>query len=196
MVRRRQRLFRFAVDTFIDLLQQVSGRKRIDYRCSVADLQSWDIFMDEYGISVGEDFIRKFILFGIQSWFNKSCEVDYSRQIRFNWVIGRNAIERWRKLGQETNMEIVQSCLKKDYDIKPREIRSEMADVVVILRKSEEAYKSEFHNTNKGFMWCTANTTLYFHKSPLCATCKFKTECKKLLKQEYPLIYKRRGYGE
>lgn len=196
MVRRRQRLFRFAVDTFIDLLQQVSGRRRIDYRCSVSDLRSWDIFIDEYGVSVGEDFIRKFVLYGIQSWFNKGSDIDYSKMIRFNWVIGRDAIERWRKLGQETNMEIVRNCLKKDYDIKPTRMHSDIPAVVVTLRKSEERFKAEFHNENRGMMWCVANTTLYFHRSPLCATCKFKVECKKLLKQEYPLIYKRRGYGE
>ena len=105
MVRRRQKLFRYAVDLFVDLVAQVSGRRRVDYQCNVNDLRSWDIFMDEYGVSVGEDFIREFILYGIQSWFNDSSNIDYGYMIRFNWCVGRKAINRWKKCGMKNNVK-------------------------------------------------------------------------------------------
>lgn len=188
-------MFHYAVDTFIDLLQQVTKRRRIDYKCNVNDKVSFDIFLYEFGVGIGEDFIRKFILYGIQSWFNSGSEIDNSYSIRFSWVIGGNAIKRWRKLGMEKNMSIVRSCLKKRYKIKIK-FNSNMKNIVLSVRDAEEKFKSEFHNTKRGFLWCVANTTLYYHKSSYCATCTFKQKCKEMLKENYITIYKARGYDK
>ena len=46
----------------------------------------------------------------------------------------------------------------------------------------------------KGFVFCVGNTTMYNHKSALCGTCKNITKCKEVLKQEYPKVFKIRGY--
>ena len=34
------------------------------------------------------------------------------------------------------------------------------------------------------------------HRSPLCASCEYKEECKDILKDNYPKIYKLRGYDD
>lgn len=195
MVRRRQRLFRYAVDTFIELLQQVTKRK-VNYKCNDADTSCWDNFMDTFSDRIGEEFIRKFAEYGIQSWFNSGCKRDYSRDIRFNWVFGKTAISRWKKYDISTNVYITRIGLKKEHKINVLKRKSNLSKIVSNVRPFEEKFKAEYHNTNRGFMWCVANTTLYFHKSSKCATCVFKNECKELLKQEYPKIYKKRGYGE
>lgn len=195
MVRKRQRLFRYAVDTFIELLQQVTKR-RVNYRCTDADVQSWNIFMDYYGDSIGEEFVRKFIQYGIQSWFNSGSEKDYSRAIRFTWVVGRAAIDRWKKYDIDTNVYLTRIGLKKDHNINVVKKQTSISKFIGTLRPVEEKFKADYHNTNRGYLWCVANTTLYFHKSSYCARCVFKKECKELLKQEYPKIYVKRGYGE
>lgn len=195
MVRKRQRLFRYAVDTFVELLEQVTKRK-VNYRCNNGDTACWDNFMDTFSDRIGEEFVRKFAEYGIQSWFNSGAKKDYSREIRFNWVFGKSAIERWNKYDIATNVYITRIGLKTDHKINVLKRKTTLPELLLSIRPAEEKFKAEYHNTKRGLLWCVANTTLYFHKSPKCATCKFKTECKEILKQEYPKIYVKRGYGE
>lgn len=193
--RKRQKLFRYAVDTFIELLQQVTGRK-VNYKCNNSDTACWDNFMDTFTDQIGEDFIKKFVEYGFQSWFNSGSKKDYSREIRFNWVFGKSAIERWGKCDVSTNVFLTRIGLKKEYKINLTKKKTEISKLVVSVRLVEEKFKSDYHNTKRGLLWCIANTTLYFHKSAQCATCDFKQECKELLKQEFPKIYVKRGYGK
>lgn len=195
VVRRRQRLFRYAVDLFIELLEQVTKRK-VNYKCNNADTACWENFMDTFSDFIGEDFIRRFAEYGIQSWFNSGSKKDYSREVRFNWVFGKAAIERWKKLDAATNEWIVRKGLKTTYSVNVTKKRTEIGRIVSSVRPAEEKLKGMFHNSKRGFLWCIANTTLYFHKSPLCATCDYKAECKELLKTEYEKIYIKRGYGK
>lgn len=195
LVRKRQQLFRYAVDKFIEILEQVTNR-RVNYKCNAQDTQSWENFMNTFTDSIGEEFVRNFLQYGIQSWFNDGTEKDYSRQVRFSWIFGKAAIERWKKNDIKTNIFITRKGLKQRYDIKLIENKSDIPTVVNSLRAVEENFKSEYHNARRGFAWCIANTTLYFHKSSKCVTCKFKEECKGILKNEYPKIYNQRGYGE
>ena len=99
--RKKQRLFRFAVDLFIELLKQVTKRQNVPYRCNNADVVAWNTFVDTFG-EVGEEFVRKFVEYGIQSWFNSGAERDYSRSVRFSWIVGGAAIKRWNALNAET----------------------------------------------------------------------------------------------
>ena len=195
VVRRRQRLFRYAVDTFVELLEQVTKRK-VNYKCNNSDTACWNNFMDTFSDLIGEEFVRKFAEYGIQSWFNSGAKKDYSREIRFNWVFGKTAIARWKKYDIDTNVYITRIGLKKDHKINVIKKKTEIPALISTIRPAEEKFKAAYHNTNRGFLWCIANTTLYFHKSSKCATCKFKNECKELLKKEYPKIYVKRGYGE
>lgn len=192
--RKRQRLFRYAVDTFIDLLEQVTSR-RVDYTCNKADVGCWDNFVDTFGDHIGEEFVRTFTLYGIQSWFNDGTEKDYSRSVRFSWIFGKKAIKRWYAFDIKTNVHITQIGIKKNHSIRAVPLDNEVGEMVDDIRRSEENFKAEFHNTNRGFLWCIANTTLYHHKSSNCVTCKFKNKCKEILKQEYKKVYIKRGYG-
>ena len=192
--RKKQRLFRFSVDLFIELLEQVTKRK-VNYRCNDADVSSWNKFTETYGDGIGEEFLRKYIEYGVQSWFNSGSERDYSRAVRFSWIVGSAAIKRWNALNAETRTFVVRSSLKTEHKINTLKHRSQLSELLTKVRPSEEKFKSEFHNTNRGLLWCVANTTLYFHRSSQCVTCSFKEQCKDILKKEYPKIYKARGYG-
>lgn len=192
--RKKQRLFRFSVDLFIELLEQVTKRK-VNYRCNDADVSSWNKFIETYGDGIGEEFLRKYIEYGIQSWFNSGSERDYSRAVRFSWIVGSAAIKRWNALNAETRTFVVRSSLKTEHKINTLKHRSQLSELLTKVRPSEEKFKAEFHNTNRGLLWCVANTTLYFHRSSQCVTCSFKEQCKDILKREYPKIYKARGYG-
>ena len=191
--RKKHRLFRFAVDLFIDLLQQVTKR-RVNYRCNNADTASWNNFVNTFGDNIGEEFVRKFTEYGIQSWFNDGTERDYSKAVRFSWIFGSAAIKRWNALDADARTWVVRSSLKKKYKINTIKRSSSVSELIIKLRPVEENFKAEFHNTNRGLLWCIANTSLYYHRSSYCATCKFKENCKEILKKEYPKTYKARGY--
>ena len=192
---KKQQLFRFSVDLFIDLLEQTTKRKKIPYRCNNADTSAWNNFVHIYGASIGEDFIRKFIEFGIQSWFNDGSNRDYSHSVRFSWIIGKESIRRYNLLSRDACDWVVRKGLKTNHKIDTNHCRVDLS-CCLQLRETEETFKNEFHNTMRGAAWCIANTTLYYHKSSNCATCIFKTQCKDTLKTEYPKIYILRGYGK
>ena len=192
--RKKGRLFRFAVDLFCSTLKQVTKRD-FEYRCNKADIQSWDTFCETYGERIGENFIRDFNDYGFQTWFNDTCRKDYSKSIHFNWIYGKKGIQRYNKVSASARKYYVRKELKTNYKVHTGKCDND-ATIFNTIRESEERFKEEYHNTQRGLLWCVANTTLYFHKSVHCTTCQFKDDCKLTLKQTMPRIYKLRGYGE
>lgn len=196
VVHKRKRLFRYAVNIFIELLEQVTKTKKNNVRCNDADVASFETFMDTFGDNVGEEFIRKFTEYGMQSWFNDGSERDYSKAVRFSWIFGKKAIERWNKCSIETNVFITRKGLKTRHKINVVRRESSLSKLLVTVRPAEEKSKGLYLNTKRGLVWCVANTTLYFHKSSACAMCENKIDCKDILKREYPKVYKTRGYHD
>ena len=193
MVQKRQ-LFRYAVDTFVSLLENITKRKNVNYKCNNSDISAWNNFLTVFGENIGENFINDFIEFGFQSWFNSRSEKNYSHDIRFSWLFGKPAIKRWKKNSPSTNKFFVRSELKKSHKINLTKKTSEATKLLLTIRPIEEQFKSEYYNTQRGFLWCIANTTLYFHKSSWCVNCNMKKNCKDILKNEYSKVYKLRGY--
>lgn len=191
---KNRELFKYAVDEFVELLQQVTARK-IEYRCNDADVRAWVTFEREFGERVEREFIYRFTQYGIHSWFNESGKRDYSRSVRFSWIFGGQAIRRFKMLPEETTTWIVRKGLKSKYKIQRRHATA-LRQVVLSVRPVEEAYKGQFHNTARGVLWCRANTTLFYHRSKWCVTCDFAEECKSALRQVYPKVFKQRGYDE
>lgn len=189
-------LYRYAVDIFVALLQQVQHRTK-SYRCNDQDVLAWNKFVEYYeNVYIGEEFIKTFAQYGIQSWFNPSMSETQKANCRFSWIFLAAAIKRWNALGAETNVNITRKCLKTIYEIGDNKIRSQLSNVYNQIRNSEERLKERYHNRKRGLEWCIANTTLYFHRSSFCASCIHKLDCKKILKLNYPKIYKLRGYDK
>lgn len=191
MVQKRQ-LFRYAVDTFISTLEKVTKRK-VSYKCNTADTTAWSNFITEYP-TVGEEFVLKFLQFGFQNWFDDN-DVDHTYKIRFNWIFGKQAVKRWNKNSITTNVYLTRKGIKSKCNISV-DNKSKVPDWLGELRTAEECFKQKYHNTKRGFLWCVANTTLYHHRSNWCVGCDYKEDCKRLLLQEYPKIYVKRGYAE
>lgn len=194
LTRKQRRLFRYAVDLFIELLRKVA-KNTCDYRCNDADERAFETFLQEYP-SAGETFVRDFLLYQFQSWFNDGSEKDYTHSIRVSWCFGKPAVARWKSNSAGTNAFIVRKGLKSRVNVASNHLSKERSAVFLAVRKTEEKYKAEFYGDKRGLLWCRANTTLYYHKSSYCAACVFKNECKTMLQESYPAIYKLRGYGE
>lgn len=198
--RRKERLYRYAIDQFVRLSAQVQGKEYIDYRANKLDRQGWDLFWDHYRDShIGEEFILKFVEFGFQSWYNDDwihkVHKSRSKSIRFNWIFGNKGIRRWEAMDQRRNVDVVRDDLKQKYNIVEERQRSPLfADMVRQVRDTEEKFKEHGYCTDEGLISCLQFTTLYNHLSPLCAACTNADECKELLKENFHKIYIERGY--
>jgi hypothetical protein len=192
--RKSQRLFRFAVNLFCTTLQKITKRDFV-YHCNKADIKAWEFFINVFGDRVGENFIREYSDFGFQVWFNTTVRKDYGKLIHFNWIYGKKGVQRYNKVSTKARAHYVRKELKVRYKIRTGRSDNNIA-VFNQLRECEERFKKEYHNTQRGLLWCVANTTLFFHKSPLCVTCLHKNDCKLTLERTMPKIYKMRGYGE
>lgn len=200
IVPKKRSLYRYAVDTFIDLLGQVQKRSTA-YRCNDIDTTCWNKFVDIYsdrGLVITKEFVKNFCEYGIQSWFNKDVEDEKKGRVRFNWVFSEKAIKRWDAMGAQGRKWAVRVGLKTDYNIKYKNTESSdrLKTLYTSIRPIEENFKKEYFNGLRGLSWCIANTSLYFHKSSFCVACKYKVECKEILRQNYSKIYKIRGYKD
>lgn len=203
-MKKSEELFRMAVDAFVEELRERTGRPRFDYRCNSQDRRAWGAWLEAVGgeVKVGPDLIRDYILWGFQSWFNPSSPRDYSRSVRFSWVFGKRAVERWRALGSvETNKRVIRRGLSMAREGREKRKRragidtEERRRMWMTLRPVEERFKAQWHNTARGLDWCIANTSLYFDRSPWCVSCRFKEECKEVERREMRWVWKIRGYG-
>lgn len=142
-----------------------------------------------------KDYLQKYFEFQFNHWYNYDSKSDMSR-IQIEWIIGKKALERWKKSDPIISAYIVRKNLKTDIEIKVVQKKENWKSILVEVNMVEESDKMRFYNTNKGLDVCLISTTLYNHKSSLCAGCKHKVICKDYLKKLYPKIYKMRGYDE
>lgn len=128
--------------------------------------------------SIGQDFINRFLLFQFEYWLDK----DLENKPTLNWFIGKKAIERF--------------CNVEDWEQKSYFVSVNTAHLKDLKQSQQTSeyeleQKKKYHNQEHGFIHCIENTTLYSSCIP-CITCKFKVNCKELLKENYPLLFKRR----
>lgn len=129
--------------------------------------------------SIGENFLNNFFIFQFNYWKDKETNLTP----KLNWFIGKSAIERYFSIEniEKSNYFVALNTSKiENYKQKEEEDYSYKIE----LRKKR-------HNTKQGLLFCLEHTDLYIKCLP-CITCIHKEECKKLLKENYPLLWKRR----
>lgn len=191
---KKRTLYRYAVDEYIRIFDDIRGCKS-NYRCNDADVAAWNNFIEVYiNGNLNKAFITSFIEFGLNHYITKGT--DKKRKLcRFSWVFSDSQTKLYKKVGAVYAAKIVSRELKQEFNIKVKH-HSLLRNVYTTVRISEERIKQEFFNTKKGLSWCVINTSLYFDKSSWCSKCQSFKECKEILKQNYPYIYKVRGYDD
>lgn len=137
---------------------------------------------------IGNEFLANYFEFQFNYWIG--CDILYSK-IRIAWIIGPKAIERWK------NKKYTNSFLTDIRKNIPLSIKSLIEPVngdfdFTEPYPHEEKEKQLFLNQPCGLMWCIQNTTLINPNSEVCGECKFKNDCKDLLKVNFPKLYKKR----
>jgi len=172
-----------------------------------AMIQKFIQFCDkEYGISkgiskgdglqgLGVQYIYNYFVYQYDYWISK--ETKKNKGVKpIAWIIGIKAFKRFTGRRKDfswyhANKAAVSRGVHVDDIFKEEVINSSL-----VLRYSEEVEKQLFHNVlgDDGLINCSQNTSMYNHRSKWCITCKHKVDCKKLLDDNYPEIYIKRGY--
>jgi hypothetical protein len=128
--------------------------------------------------SLGSDFINSYFSFQIEYWREK----EIKRRPTLNWFIGEKAVNRFFDVKDWSTQSYFVTL--NTQDIKPYEATTQDNEYETQLKKKH-------HNKEQGFVFCVENTSLY-STSPTCLSCRFKEDCKKLLKENYPLLWRKR----
>lgn len=180
---------RLIVDTFLECYVETMG-KDTSFRMTDSKKILIENFATKFG-KLQKTNLKSYMLYQFRIY------KDRGKVIQLNWILGNKSLERWndRSKKQKKYITLINNKDLRNYKKKKLKIENEIQDSYFIeLNEIEEKEKELFFNTDKCFVNCSLNTTLYNHKSKFCMNCKFKDKCKKELKNKYPKIYKMRGY--
>ena len=151
-----------------------------------------DMIMDKYGLEgIGSDYIYNYFVFQLDYW--AGLDTMFGQKIPVSWMIGKKAFSRWIDRREQDLWHAHQTASSYKLHrglIKDKKVQYSPLDII----ESEENERKRFYNEAEGLINCNDNTTLFNHMSKYCSSCNWKSDCKKLLKNEHPKIYILRGY--
>jgi len=139
--------------------------------------------------SLGDQFIVNYFIFQFKYWIQLDIQA-FNKQINLSYIIGPKAFQRYIDRDVEFDWTLTSVVFKKTEILKSQllrviEITSDRKDEL----RYEELEKQRFQKSDRQFLHCIENTTLYTPKSKHCLTCTEKIECKNLLEEKYPQIF-------
>jgi len=191
---------RMIVDTFTFFYKKISGKQNFIFKNSDAISVMIHKFVIEFKELNKTNLLQKkavdsYFSFQFNQLYTHSVNFDKNKSIQLNWIIGKTALEHWKKANKKHLNFIVRKNLKTFHDLRDTEKKTEdWSDLITKTNQIEEANKERFLNEENGFIYCQMMTNLYNHKSKNCLICDFSVECKQMLKVLYPKIYISRGY--
>lgn len=189
----RNELFRSIIDLYVLLYKKVSMKGNYVFTCTDNQAVMVENFIDEIGEkNIGEYFLKNYFEFQFNFLFQR--EKFGKGNVMLNWVIGKKAIDRWHNRNKFKFKYHILYGLKRAVYINNNKLNNEWKNSLLKINDNEEEHKARYINTNRGFAWCYANTTLYNHKSLNCAICVNMGICKNTLETEQNNLFKARGY--
>lgn len=147
-----------------------------------------------YNQQVDMNFLIDYFKFQF-SHYAGTVNSKYGRNsIMIHWIIGPKAIKRWKERDVRKKY-IVKIKLKKEVEINLKnvfKINNNNDKIFNKIYDYEERDKERFFNEDIAFNYCLMLTTLFNPKSKFCSGCRFKENCKKVLRENHPNIYKNR----
>ena len=133
--------------------------------------------------SIGENFLNNYFRFQFDYWKEKETE----RNPSISWFIGAKAVDRYFNV---EDRQLSEYWVSKNTSNIPsyKAPESQISEYEIAKRKTNKL-KSET------LLSCIESTSLYVNHI-VCITCKSKIDCKKILKQNYPLLYRKRGLNK
>jgi hypothetical protein len=148
---------------------------------------------------VGASFLWDYFLFQFQYWEDLTLTNKFSDKIVLGWIVGKKAFQRWQERDKEFDWQIETYSIIATYELDKKYLlqcntceKPKIENPKSVPYDSSKPLRRQFHNTNKGFATCLEFTTLFDPKDISCIKCQFRTDCKELLKVNYPQLYKER----
>lgn len=143
-------------------------------------------------VTLGDQFLWNYFVFQFKYWSELDIK-SFSEKIQPSYIIGKKAVERWFLRDIEYDYLFQRCDFIETYGLSKNDV----------IQQEKHAYKGDheiniktkFHNTPNGFDLCLTMTTLYNHKHICCMSCNYRSDCKAILKENFPNIYAKRGYN-
>ena len=150
----------------------------------------------KYSLStLGPNWLWRYLVFQFLYWEDLVI-VSFNKKINFSYIFGEKALKRFFDRDSEFDFQLEDNTLLTKYSYTLTQFQSLFSE----NSKSEELYNNPNRliglNTPNGLNNCLTLTTLYNPRDSSCVQCKFKDDCKILLKVNYPEIYKSRIDGK
>lgn len=141
---------------------------------------------------IGEEFLWGYFVYQFNYWRDAELQAMYGK-FRIELVVGKKALQRFID-NEYNNMWVIgKSEILNQYGFESSDLLTPKP-AIPFTGRGEIQTKQRYYGTNKGFYICIETTTLYNHLHKCCLFCKFKDDCKQVLKDNYPNIYEKRGY--
>lgn len=192
------KLKEFIVESYEVFTRKVHNLENFTFKPSSREVTQIDNFIKLLEVrhnksSIGRVFLYNFISFSYEYW--SGLDHSAKKRIPLNWIIGKKAIDRWITRTEDDLYHSQKYVSDRGIHIglisSGKKVRS---DDALTLRHHEEVEKGRFHNSKIALTNCLETTTLYNNESKLCTSCKYSSQCKVILKKNYPKIYISRGY--
>lgn len=151
--------------------------------------------------SVGKDFLYDYFLFQFNYWHELDLQNNFTDKIVIAWIVGKKAFERWQERDQQFDWQMESYPIIQTYELNKRYVLAlskPYEEPIQILKSKSVPYDSskpirkKFLNTEKGFITCIELTTLFNPSDLSCIRCIYRTDCKELLKANFPELYSKR----
>lgn len=184
------------VDNTQQLIRNAIRNENFKYKPNKSDFGVFKKFVTYYQSKYKKAKITDAFLI---EYMNKQFEFMFYRNevtdlklnnVRLTWFFGDKAIKRWEEKLAKKQQSSATKFKKNELSLLSKKYAITLNWLEVV--EFEELEKARFHNTEAGIVWCCQNTNLFNPVSPVCRGCIFAGECKSLLRQEYPQIFKLR----
>lgn len=158
----------------------------------------------EYNLHcVGKTFLWDYFLFQFNYWDELELENKFSDKIVIAWIVGKKAFERWKERDREYDWQLETSPIIGKYQLDQKYLflvwesleKPQSQSSISVPFDSSKRIRKEHLNTENGFATCILLTTLFDPKDLSCIKCKSRSDCKELLRVNFPKLYNQRGLG-
>lgn len=144
--------------------------------------------------SLGEEFLWNYLVFQFSYWLELTIQ-SFDGRMKFTLIFGKKALNRYLERNKEYDWQlsrnrITSAHLHRAFSELFRDEKEER------FFDSEDIYRKQFFNQDKGLANCMLTTTLINHQSTWCRRCNFQNDCTEIQRMNYPKVYEQRRSNE
>jgi hypothetical protein len=136
-----------------------------------------------------------YLTFTFQNLKNKGFDFENLRIFNLDLIFGENSRIRYleRSWDEDWKYEIDNSFLISEYKIN-RNNFLEFCNLKEIkkIETYDSPHRAAFLNKEEGLAYCMLNTTLFDPSDSSCKNCKVRSDCKIVLKAQFPILWEQR----